>query len=111
MRGFVKAWVNGLAAACGCMLSLAAAGRPAEQMDLPDWTRTRVEDRDLGHGVHMLESFGGNIGVLAGNEAVLLIDAEWPQLHDKVLAAVTHISPQPIRYPGNTPWPWCPVGA
>jgi glyoxylase-like metal-dependent hydrolase (beta-lactamase superfamily II) len=90
---------------------VAAAGRPAEKMDLPDWTRTRVEDRDLGHGVHMLESFGGNIGVLAGNEGVLLIDAEWPQLHDKVRAAVTHISPKPIRYLVNTHWHWDHVGA
>jgi glyoxylase-like metal-dependent hydrolase (beta-lactamase superfamily II) len=107
----VRRGVGALVAACGCMLSLAAAGRPAEQMDLPDWTRTRVEDRDLGHGVHMLESFGGNIGVLAGNEGVLLIDAEWPQLHDKVLAAVTHISPKPIRYLVNTHWHWDHVGA
>ena len=100
-----------LALACGCLLSLAAAGRPAEQMTLPDWSRTPVEDRDLGHGVHMLESFGGNIGVLAGNEGVLLIDAEWPQLHDKVLAAVSHISPKPIRYLVNTHWHWDHVGA
>jgi glyoxylase-like metal-dependent hydrolase (beta-lactamase superfamily II) len=58
----------------------------------------------------MLESFGGNIGVLAGDEGVLLIDAEWPQLHDKVLAAVAHISPQPVRYLVNTHWHWDHVG-
>jgi glyoxylase-like metal-dependent hydrolase (beta-lactamase superfamily II) len=80
-------------------------------MDLPDWRKTPVADRDLGHGVHMLESFGGNIGVLAGTEGVLLIDAEWPQLHAKVLAAVTHISPQPVRYLVNTHWHWDHVGA
>jgi cyclase len=100
----------GLAIACGCVLSIAAHGRPSEKMDLPDWSKTPVEDRDLGHGVHMLESFGGNIGVLAGDEGVLLIDAEWPQLHDKVVAAVAHISPQPIRYLVNTHWHWDHVG-
>jgi cyclase len=107
----VRTGLGGLAAACGCILSLTAAARPAEKMDLPDWRKTPVEDRDLGHGVHMLESFGGNIGVLAGEEGVLLIDAEWPQLHDKVLAAVTHISPKPIRYLVNTHWHWDHVGA
>lgn len=107
----VTTGIGGLAAAFGCILSLTAAARPAEKMDLPDWSRTPVEDRDLGHGVHMLESFGGNIGVLAGDEGVLLIDAEWPQLHDKVLAAVTHISPKPIRYLVNTHWHWDHVGA
>jgi cyclase len=107
----VRTGLGGLAAACGCILSLTASARPAEKMDLPDWSKTPVEDRDLGHGVHMLESFGGNIGVLAGEEGVLLIDAEWPQLHDKVLAAVTHISPKPIRYLVNTHWHWDHVGA
>ena len=99
-----------LAVAFGCLVSTLALARPPEKMDLPDWSKTPVEDRDLGHGVHMLESFGGNIGVLAGDEGVLLIDAEWPQLHDKVLAAVKHISPQPIRYLVNTHWHWDHVG-
>lgn len=103
--------IGGSALACCCMLSLSANGRPAEKMDLPDWSTTTVEDRDLGHGVHMLESFGGNIGVLAGTDSVLLVDAEWPQLHGKVVAAVARISPKPIRYLVNTHWHWDHVGA
>lgn len=100
-----------LAVALGCLFSTLAFGRPPEQMDLPDWNKTPVEDHDLGSGVHLLESFGGNIGVLAGDEGVLLIDAEWPQLHDKVLAAVRHIAPnKPIRYLVNTHWHWDHVG-
>jgi glyoxylase-like metal-dependent hydrolase (beta-lactamase superfamily II) len=99
-----------LVIAASGLLSTAAVGRPAEHMELPDWSKTPVEDRDLGHGVHMLESFGGNIGVLAGDEGVLLVDAEWPQLHDKVIAAVGRISPKPIRYLVNTHWHWDHVG-
>jgi cyclase len=110
MRRVARIPAAGLAVACGCMLSIVASGRPAEKMDLPDWSKTAVKDRDLGHGIHMLESFGGNIGVLAGDEGVLLIDAEWPQLHGKVVAAVAHISPRPIRYLVNTHWHWDHVG-
>src|SRR5215813_6913643 len=95
---------------CTCLMASGAFGRPAEDIDLPDWSRTPVEDRDLGHGVHMLESFGGNIGVLAGDEGVLLVDAEWPELHDKLLAAVSHISAKPVRYLVNTHWHWDHVG-
>jgi cyclase len=102
-------WASAVAGAL-LVLCATAGARPAEKMDLPDWSRTPVEDRDLGHGVHMLESFGGNIGVLAGDQGVLLIDAEWPQLHAKVLAAVSHISKQPIRYLVNTHWHWDHVG-
>jgi cyclase len=114
---FIRALTGRLAVACsslllayGCLLSAPAGARPSEKMGLPDWSKTPVEDRDLGHGVHMLESFGGNIGVLAGDQGVLLIDAEWPQLHDKVLAAVAHVSQQPVRYLVNTHWHWDHVG-
>jgi glyoxylase-like metal-dependent hydrolase (beta-lactamase superfamily II) len=79
-------------------------------MQLPDWSKTPVEAHDLGHGVHMLESFGGNIGVLASDQGVLLVDTEWPQLHDKVVAAVARISAKPIRYVVNTHWHWDHVG-
>ena len=99
-----------LAFAGCCLLAVPAMARPSFHMDLPDWNKTSVEDVDLGHGVHMLESFGGNIGVLAGDKGVLLIDAEWPQLHDKVDAAVAKISPQPIRYVVNSHWHWDHVG-
>jgi len=106
----LERWATALLTMSALFISASASARPAEKMDLPDWSRTPVEDRDLGHGVHMLESFGGNIGVLAGDQGILLIDAEWPQLHDKVLAAVSHISKQPIRYLVNTHWHWDHVG-
>jgi cyclase len=108
----VRRFAAGLVAnaAFACLLSTLATARPPEHIDLPDWSKTPVEDHDLGHGVHMLESFGGNIGVLAGENAVLLVDAEWPQLFDKVTAAVRRISPQPIRYLVNTHWHWDHVG-
>ena len=109
-REFPKRLAASLLIAASCLLSTAALSRPPEHMELPDWSKTPVDDRDLGHGVHMLESFGGNIGVLAGDEGVLLVDAEWPQLHDKVIAAVGKISPQPVRYLVNTHWHWDHVG-
>jgi glyoxylase-like metal-dependent hydrolase (beta-lactamase superfamily II) len=110
VKKFAGTLAGRLAIAYSCLFSTMTLARPAEQMELPDWSKTPVEDRDLGHGVHMLESFGGNIGVLAGDQGILLVDAEWPQLHDKVVAAVSHISSQPIRYLVNTHWHWDHVG-
>jgi hypothetical protein len=83
-----------------------AFAAPTLTIDMPDWKTTPVEDRDLGHGVHMLESFGGNIGVIAGENGVLLVDAEYPELNSKVLAAVTRISKKPVRLFNNTLWHW-----
>jgi len=87
-----------------------ALAAPELKMDLPDWSTTPVADHDLGHGVHMLESFGGNIGVLAGEQGVLLVDAEWPELNGKVRAAVARISAKPVRYVIDTHWHWDHVG-
>jgi cyclase len=98
------------AIAWGCIASPAAWAHPVLHMTMPDWSKTPVVDHDLGHGVHMLESFGGNIGVLAGARGVLLVDAEYPQLHAKVLAAVRKISREPVRYLVNTHWHWDHVG-
>jgi len=58
-----------------CANSIALA-EPTLNMEYPDWGNTRVEDRDLGHGVHMLEGFGGNISVLAVERGILLVDAK-----------------------------------
>ena len=65
-----------------CLFFGGAQARPPEQMELPDWNNTPVEDHDLGHGVHMLESFGDNIGVLAGDNGVLAV----LQKHDQDLS-------------------------
>lgn len=100
----------GLALVVAVAAGPGAQAKPSQKMELPDWSKTEVVDHDLGHGLHMLESFGGNIGVLAGDTGVLLVDAEWPQLNDKVQAAVKHISPLPVRYLVDTHWHWDHVG-
>lgn len=91
-------------------LAGAAGAAPELPMDLPDWRTTPLIDHDLGHGLHMLESFGGNIGVLAGEQGVLLVDAEWPELNDRVRAILARISPKPVRYVIDTHWHWDHVG-
>lgn len=103
-------WLRAAALAAACLLGGSAAARPPEKLDLPDWTTTPLEDRDLGAGVHVLESYGGNIGVLAGRDGILLVDAEWPQLHARVAAAIKRFSAEPVRYLINTHWHWDHVG-
>jgi glyoxylase-like metal-dependent hydrolase (beta-lactamase superfamily II) len=53
---------------------------------------------DPGHE----DAAGGRIGVLAGPDGILMVDSQYVQLTDKVLAAVRHISSGPIRYLVNT---------
>jgi cyclase len=53
---------------------------------------------DPGHE----DAAGGRIGVLAGPDGVLMVDAQYGQITDKVLAAIRKISTAPIRALINT---------
>ena len=53
---------------------------------------------DPGHQ----DAAGGRIGVLAGPDGILMVDAQYAQLTDKVVAAIRQISPAPIRFMANT---------
>ncbi len=52
--------------------------------------------------VYMLVGAGGNITLQASEQGVLLVDTQFAQLSDKVLAAIRKISNRPIRYIINT---------
>jgi len=48
------------------------------------------------------DAAGGRIGVLAGPDGVFMVDAQYAQLTDKVVAAIRQITPAPIRFMANT---------
>ena len=56
------------------------------------------EGVDPGHP----DGAGGRIGVLAGPDGIFMVDAQYLQIGDKVLAAVRRIDPGPIRFLVNT---------
>ncbi len=53
---------------------------------------------DPGHQ----DAAGGRIGVLAGPDGIFMVDAQYAQITDKVVAAIRQISSQPIRFLVNT---------
>jgi glyoxylase-like metal-dependent hydrolase (beta-lactamase superfamily II) len=52
----------------------------------------------------MLTGAGGNIGVLRGPDGFLLIDSQFPQLADKIKAALATLGSGPVRLLLNTNW-------
>src|SRR5215468_4060548 len=56
------------------------------------------ENVDPGHP----DGAGGRIGVLAGPDGVFMVDSQYAQIADKVLAAVRRIDSGPIRFLVNT---------
>ena len=61
---------------------------------------------ELARGLYMLEGeggfVGGNIGVSAGEDGVVLIDDGLPPLTDKLLAAIGKLSEHPVDFVINT---------
>jgi glyoxylase-like metal-dependent hydrolase (beta-lactamase superfamily II) len=58
-----------------------------------------------GH-VSMLDGSGGNIGVLAGPDGLLMVDAGIAVSQPKIVAALRSIDPGKVRYVINTHWHW-----
>src|SRR5689334_1643254 len=100
-----SAWL--FAAGLTLALSTSAGG---QQMD---FDKVQIITEKLASNVYMLtgsagldpsheDAAGGRIGVLAGPDGILMIDSQYAQLGDKVLAAIRRIDSGPIRFLVNT---------
>jgi glyoxylase-like metal-dependent hydrolase (beta-lactamase superfamily II) len=67
-----------------------------------DFSKVEVTTIDAGHGFYVLQGSGGNITIAPTADGVLMIDAQFAPLHDKIKAAIEAISRQPIKYLVNT---------
>jgi cyclase len=52
--------------------------------------------------MYMLEGQGGNITVAVAKDGIIMVDSQYAPLHDKIKAAISSISNQPIKYVINT---------
>jgi len=76
----------------------------AAQAQTPDYSKVEIKAQHVAGSVYMLTGAGGNIGVSAGDDGVVLIDDQFAPLSDKIKAAVAAISSRPIRFLINTHW-------
>jgi glyoxylase-like metal-dependent hydrolase (beta-lactamase superfamily II) len=53
---------------------------------------------DLNHP----DAAGGLVGILTGPDGIFMVDAQYAQVSEKLLAAIRKISPAPIRFMANT---------
>ncbi len=88
-----------------CPLQDGVAGGE-EKAELPqiDFAKAEIMTHEVSDGIYMLSGPGGNIGVCAGEDGIFMIDSKFAPMSEKVRAAVTAISPKPIRFIINTHW-------
>jgi glyoxylase-like metal-dependent hydrolase (beta-lactamase superfamily II) len=85
---------------CSLPAALLAAGAFAQ--GAPDFSKVEIKPHAVAGNVHYLEGQGGNVGVLVGEDGVLMIDDQFAPLTDKIMAAVKQLSNKPVRVLVNT---------
>ena len=79
--------------------SLLAPGALAQQRD---FSTVQMKTTKVAGNVYMLEGSGGNIGVSAGEDGILIVDDQYAPLADKIRAALKAINPGALRFVLNT---------
>jgi glyoxylase-like metal-dependent hydrolase (beta-lactamase superfamily II) len=90
------------AVASACLIAPAFAQQPAGPPVGPDWSKIEVKTVDLGNRTYMLEGFGGNVTIAAGEDGVIMVDSQFAPMHDKLKAAIAAVTQQPVRFLVNT---------
>ncbi len=96
-----------LIAAVAAVASLAARAQGI------DYAKIEILSEKIAPNLYMLsgsagadpghqDAAGGRIGILTGPDGIFMVDAQYAQVSDKVLAAIRKISAEPIRFLVNT---------
>jgi glyoxylase-like metal-dependent hydrolase (beta-lactamase superfamily II) len=103
----IRFWLSAIGAVC--LAGLVATSANAQI----DYNAIQIVTEKIGPNLYILsgsagadqnhqDAAGGRIGVLAGPDGILMVDSQYGQISEKVLAAVRRISPAPIKTLVNT---------
>ena len=66
--------------------------------------KVEIKTQKLTEHIYVLFGAGGNIGVLVGDDGVIMIDDQFAPLSEKISAAIAKLSDQRVKYLLNTHW-------
>ncbi|MFN0205041.1 MAG: MBL fold metallo-hydrolase [Planctomycetota bacterium] len=69
---------------------------------LQDFKNVEIKTIKANGNIYMLEGAGGNIGISAGDDGVLMIDDQFADLEPKIREAIKKLSGKPIKFLLNT---------
>jgi cyclase len=67
-----------------------------------DFSQVQIKVHPVARNLHYLEGQGGNVGVLVGDDGLLMIDDQFAPLSEKLVAAMKTLSNKPVRLLVNT---------
>jgi glyoxylase-like metal-dependent hydrolase (beta-lactamase superfamily II) len=69
-----------------------------------DFDKIAIRALPVKGNIHLLQAEGGNIAVSVGTDGTLMVDDEYQPMDKKLKAAITALTPQPVRFVINTHW-------
>ena len=69
-----------------------------------DLEGAEIQSQKVADGLYVLFGIGGNIAVSIGEDGVLIVDDQFPQVMDKIEAVISKIGGAKIDYAINTHW-------
>ena len=69
-----------------------------------DFEATEVTSQTVADGLHVLFGIGGNIGVSIGDDGVLIVDDQFPQMMPKILKKIGELGGGDVDFAINTHW-------
>ena len=67
-----------------------------------NWDSIQVTSQNVKENIYMLQGSGGNIGVITGEDGIVMIDDQFLQLSTKIKDAIAALDKGPIRFTINT---------
>ncbi len=67
-----------------------------------DWNAIQITPHEVSDGLYYLEGAGGHIGLLVGDDGIIMVDDQFAPLSEKIYTAIRRISDKPIRFLINT---------
>ena len=89
-------------ALCSLPAALFAVGSALAQGQQQDFSKVEIKTHQVAGNFYYLEGQGGNVGVLIGDDGVLMIDDQFAPLSEKLQTAIKALSNKPIRMLINT---------
>jgi glyoxylase-like metal-dependent hydrolase (beta-lactamase superfamily II) len=75
---------------------------PASHAQEGDFSNVEITAIHVAKNIHVLHGAGGNIGVSAGPDGILIVDDQFAPLADKITAALQKLDPGKVKFVLNT---------
>ncbi|HEY7171321.1 MAG TPA: MBL fold metallo-hydrolase, partial [Vicinamibacterales bacterium] len=102
----VRASVRSIAIVATIAAGLSPAASRAQAPAPPDFSKVEIQTSQLAPNFYRFEAVGpalvGNAGILTGPDGIFMVDAQFPQLTEKLTAAIKKVSDRPIKFLVNT---------